>query len=499
METSEGDIELAVCIVYRRLENRRFPLLKMSQCDEHDAVMVDQAHKFNSEASYEARGVYSPTTKDLELQHVNIQVTAGTANFKTTFPDILSAERYKLPLVKSNDLVNKRLSTPMRFWQPQVNFAVWCATAGCGVSSGDHLYSGTPMARSVYRFHVYYQIRRILEEMQVPLPQDGGAWDAFDVPYNRRAYERICAEFGVSPHTDWWIRYPNHGLGRVYWYVTHMGPQLLGGGAAEHYDPKVMTFTEKTTNERYQIQYIKQDAPDAGVAWKQLIPNKSQGFTRPGVERLNASIRTYVWAILGAQSQTRSSIIGTGTAFDAQRQFLANIEDAISSPVDLPSAIANYQDVLQYARSKVNFAFGIGLYMAPSNMDLQIGTIQDYNNEIVIAGSGQKLGVNDGINATPSPPPVQDMDGPAARPAQPDMAVPSPATMTRAQRLAQSARPAQSDVAAPDPTTLKWTQGPTQPARPAQPDAQAADHEDEKTALVVGGVVVGLLALWLLS
>ena len=126
----------------------------------------------------------------------------------------------------------------------------------------------------------------------------------------------------------------------------------------------------------------------------------SKGFTRPGVERLNDSIRTYVWA------QTRTTILGTGTAFDAQKQFLANVEDAISSPVDLPSAISRYQDVLRYAGSKVDFVFGIGLYMAPSDMELVVGTIEGYNNEIVVPGPGQILGVNAHVNLL-SPGPVR--------------------------------------------------------------------------------------------
>ena len=84
-------MELATCIVYSQLENRCFSILKFSQCNEHDAVMVNQAHAFaqmqswrnqacafNTEASYEKGGVYS-ATKDLELQHVNIQVTTGSA------------------------------------------------------------------------------------------------------------------------------------------------------------------------------------------------------------------------------------------------------------------------------------------------------------------------------------------------------------------------------------------------------------------------------------
>ena len=73
--------------------------------------------------------------------------------------------------------------------------------------------------------------------------------------------------------------------------------------------------------------------------------DKSEG-TQAGVKRLNDSIRIYVWAILGAQAQTRSNILKTGTGFDAQKQFLAYIEDAIASPVDIPRSISRYQKTL---------------------------------------------------------------------------------------------------------------------------------------------------------
>ena len=90
--------------------------------------------------------------------------------------------------------------------------------------------------------------------------------------------------------------------------------------------------------------------------------------------------------------------MGTGKAFDAQKQFLANVEDVINSEVDLPSSIERYQLVLQYARSKVDFVVGSGLYIMPSDMDLYIGTINRYNNLITIATDDLQLGHNDTIN-----------------------------------------------------------------------------------------------------
>ena len=105
----------------------------------------------------------------------------------------------------------------MQFWQNQMNFAVWSATTGCGVSQQDHLAADDPLMRALYRFHVYYQIRRILNEIQALLLQDQ-AWSAEHI-----AYERICSEFGVSPHTDWRRHGVNHGLGKVMNYWTHGG------------------------------------------------------------------------------------------------------------------------------------------------------------------------------------------------------------------------------------------------------------------------------------
>ena len=137
---------------------------------------------------------------------------------------------------------------------------------------------------------------------------------------------------------------------------------------------------------------------DISGDWTTFDPEKSEGFTQAGVERLNNSIRTYVWAILGAQAQTRSNILKTGTGFDAQKQFSAGIEDAIASPVNIPSSISCYQKTLLYASTPLDFVSGIGLYLSPSDMALHPGNIQRNNNKIQIAGTDAAIRHNPGIN-----------------------------------------------------------------------------------------------------
>ena len=296
---------------------------------------------------------------------------------------------------------------------------------GCGVSKLDHLKHKDPMIRSVFRFHAYYQIRRILNEMRCPLKSDQ-SFNEMNNIFNMNAFERICNEFEISSYSaDFRQKLdPSKGMGAIRYYTIHTiysrhhmrmkKEKVLEIGG--DYDPSRGDFTVEipsSTSSKfgsrpshvYKLEYIeqtfsKQQSTEGSPfdAIGSFVLDKSNGFTQAGVPRINDSIRTYVWAILGAQSQARSSILRTGKAFDARKQFLANVEDVINSEVDLPSSIERYQLTLQYARSKVDYVVGIGLYMMPSDMDLYIVTINGYNNLITIANDDLQLGHNDDIN-----------------------------------------------------------------------------------------------------
>ena len=53
---------------------------------------------------------------------------------------------------------------------------------------------------------------------------------------------------------------------------------------------------------------------------------------------------------------------------------------------------------LQYARSKVDYVIGQFIYMLPSNMNLRIWKVKDYNNKILISSPSFKIGTNLKIN-----------------------------------------------------------------------------------------------------
>ena len=453
-----------------------------------------EAFTFNSGAKYKAGGYQrSLIAKNLTFLMITV---APNKVFFASLPDIW--RQYRLPKVKTNATAQAWNSAPMQFWQNQLNFAVWCATAGCGVSVDDHLNGpeshATPLIQSVYLFHFYYTTRRILTEMKCTLPQDA-SWDPLNNTYDRRAYERLCQEFGVDPKTDWRQKeYPHsrglgdvHTKGHVAWTQTEFRhdsqAQHVASINAGSLDPEHMTFGSEVAGGRHcgvsscdwlppkkaHIEFIEQD-PGVDGSWSTFVLDSSKGLTQAGMARINDSIRTYVWALLGAQAQTKSRIVGKAAAggFEAQKQFLALVEDAINSPVDIQASIARYQSVLQYAGSELNMVFGTGLYMAPGDMLLNINPgIAGYNNKIQKAPAGLPIGTVDSkavINSAP----VQGLqhgsfdDGKIAGPPLGDRPTPTGSS------------------------TL-----------PAAHVAAARAHSEEKKALVVGGIAVGLVALWL--
>ena len=111
---------------------------------------------------------------------------------------------------------HKWISRPeISFWNQQLNFAIFCSTTASGVSNhllfedkmsdGVHDLTDSELhlpnqVKSFLRFHVYHTVRRILNEMGVPLPGD----PVFNQKNYRyvTAYKSICAEFGIDPNSD---------------------------------------------------------------------------------------------------------------------------------------------------------------------------------------------------------------------------------------------------------------------------------------------------------
>ena len=112
--------------------------------------------RYNSKANYQPNGgryLQILSGKDLYKQTIVVS-TMENGTFPARFPNIFVD--YPLGQMRVGDkLWTNWNKAPMRLWQIQLNFAVWCTLSACGVSSAPLNYKKDPMIRAVYRFHYH--------------------------------------------------------------------------------------------------------------------------------------------------------------------------------------------------------------------------------------------------------------------------------------------------------------------------------------------------------
>ena len=329
---------------------------------------MDRIYKYNSDASYKPNGgtyLQLITAKDLYIQNVTVAEHDGghSDSFQVKFPNVFT--NYPLGAVRVEDQKFKDWDHyKFTIWQSQLNFTVFCASSACGVSV-EHLNAKEPMIRSIYRFHVYYHIRRILKILEIPLPYEN-SFNQYNNPYNHEKYIHICSEYGVSNDLTKW---------RNQKYFSTWQSRAWETGKAG------MSYLNENSFSRWIIE-------------------KSDGLTTLGLQKLSESVRDYAYLILTSQTSTRGQIIGhEARNLDAQRVFLNTFEDVVARRVSIPEDIQRFQKTLQYARSKVDYAIGEFIYMLPSDMNLKIGgNIRGYNNKILVSSPSFNIGTNLKVN-----------------------------------------------------------------------------------------------------
>ena len=145
-----------------------------------------------------------------------------------------------------------------------------------------------------------------------------------------------------------------------------------------------------------EVKATERSPPDNLTQW---IITQSKGFTKKGIEKIGRSLRAYVCLVLSSQVQARLSIVGKSVpAVDAQNLFMNTFKTLINEDYSIAIDIERYQGALEHALSKVDFSIGVGIYMLPSNLNLNIGKTKGYNNKILVSDTGMKISSNRVIN-----------------------------------------------------------------------------------------------------
>ena len=416
---------------------------------------MDRIYKYNSDASYKPNGgtyLQQIGSKDLYIQNITVsEHDKHSESFQIKFPNVFT--NYLLGSVRVEDQKFKDWDHyKFTIWQSQLNFAVFCASSACGVSV-EHLNAKETMIRSIYRFHVYYHIRRILKILEIPLPYEN-SFNQFNNPYNHEKYIHICSEYGVSNDLTKW---------RNQKYFSTWQSRAWETGKAG-------------------MSYLNENS------WSRWIIEKSDGLTTLGLQKISETVRDYAYLILTSQTSTRGQIIGhEARNLDAQRVFLNTFEDVVARRVSIPEDIQRFQKTLQYARSKVDYVVAEYVYMLPSDMNLKIGgNIRGYNNKILVSSPSFNIGTNLKVN----------LDDDDTKVAKTEPAV-KPKVITK-----PNIKPNKGDKQDVKPVIKpnKEHKQDVKPNRPdikqnieisrSKPDTNKITYEEEKVALILGTTAV---------
>ena len=327
---------------------------------------MDRIYKYNPDVIYKPNGgtyLQLITAKDLYIQDITVAENDGHSDsFQVKFPNVFT--NYPLGAMRVEDQRFKDWDHyKFTIWQSQLNFVGFCASSDCSVSV-EHLNAKEPMIRSIYRFHVYYHVRRILKILEIPLPYEN-SFNQYNNPYNHEKFIGICSEYGVGNDLTKW---------RNQKYFSTWQSRAWETG-------------------KPGMSYINENS------FSRWIIEKSDGLTMLGLQKLSETVRDYAYLILTSQTSTTGPIVGhEARNLDAQRTFLNTFENIVNRRVNIPEDIRRFQKTLQYARSKVDYVIGEFIYMLPSNMNLRIGKVKDYNNKILISSPSFKIGTNLKIN-----------------------------------------------------------------------------------------------------
>ena len=151
---------------------------------------------------------------------------------------------------------------------------VFCASSACGVSV-EHMNAKKPMIRSIYHFHVYNCIRRILKILEIPLPFQN-SFNQDNNPYNHEMFIKNCGEYGVSNNLPKWRNQKYFSMWQSRAFET---------------DNSGMSYINENSFSRWIIE-------------------KSDGITTLGLQKLSQTVRDYAYLILMNQTSTRGPIVG---------------------------------------------------------------------------------------------------------------------------------------------------------------------------------------------
>ncbi len=255
---------------------------------------------------------------------------------------------------------------------------MYVSTYVCGIGAQHLEYNDhTPgIITSMIRYHLYYQISKFLEDPS--------------------RLERYIAHIPSAiqrhkPTTDVWSD------------AFDQGSEEINTWLSEQKDRSKIRNHKYHKNSRGYVtgityQKVTGQSPNNVNNYKMFIATMTDSLTKIGQKPLQQSIESYVYAVLGAQAQTRWLIVGEGAkSLQMQDVFRLVVRETIVQS-DETIMLSNMGTAIANTNVVLNMSISPGMILVPSNLIIQKEKIPGYNNVLTLATEKMKFGKNNGVN-----------------------------------------------------------------------------------------------------
>ena len=279
-----------------------------------------------------------------------------------------------------------------------------CIIFHVGGISRKHLIEswGIPeVVTSIARYYVYYDMKRFLEDPRKMDSYITGEMKEL-IKANLQTKTLMKRNFIRTRENIslWYQQHLNRRKIRNYRYVmtkNHAG--VLG-------------------IEYQEVDHVTNNSDDV---WTTLIKGDSDGLTKTGQKLFQLVAESYVYSVLGAQTQTRCPIVGQeAKSLQTQHIFHKLVRDTITQD-DPVKAISDMRLAIKNTNVVLNLAISPGLILIPSDMIILKEKVAGYNNTLTLATKEMKFGVNEEVNKVTLP----SVGNPGSDP-RPDETLPPP-------------------------------------------------------------------------
>ena len=256
-------------------------------------------------------------------------------------------------------------------------FAAYIATYSCGISEEHFDYNGPKIISSIARYHLYFHMKRFMRQ---PSKMS---------KYITREMETIV--LNNKPVVYKWTKEFHSGKEQLGYWLSKQPRGTVK-------DARVVMSSNNTG--QLGISYMKRGAQTIRSLddYKLFVASKSNGLTKTGQLLFQQSIESFIYCVLGAQANTRWSIVGRGAmSLQTQEVFKKLVNDTIIQS-DPTVTVSNMRKAIKDTNVVLNMVISPGIILIPSNLIILDKMIPGYNNVLKLATKGMKFGKNDDVN-----------------------------------------------------------------------------------------------------